>query len=496
MERSFQRRTTRLFAWMVSIPLFLGAISFWAGEQYRTSIDWVLHTETVAGAIQELLLTITDAESSKRGFLLTGDQAFRQRYAEAKERIPRRLENLRQLTMDNPSQQARVLQLTTLIYARIREMQRVLALRLEGRLPDQDAIAAMRQGGVMMAQIRQLCERMGQEERRLLTIRTQAERSTEMEVGSSFAIGILISMALLYWGHHLIQQYAAARDCAEAKVWELNAHLEARVHERTTELERANERLSRSNRDLTQFASVASHDLQEPLRTIGSYAGLLGRRYQGKLDEKADRYIEHLVNGAKRMQTLVQDLLAYSRVGTQPIRFESVDLERVLHDVLESMRVGVIERRARITHDPLPTLQGDVGKLGQVLQNLIGNALKFAKPEQSPSIHISAWRLGQDWIFSVRDDGIGFDTQYAERIFLVFQRLHQVGTYPGTGIGLAVCKRIVEAHGGRIWAESEIDVGSAFSFTLPAADGEVRDGAGAAPLKSNHEEHRSLQIKT
>ena len=496
MERSFERRTNRLFAWMVSIPLFLGAISFWAGGQYRTSIDWVSHTESVVAAIQDLLLTITDAESSKRGFLLTGDEAFRVRYAGAKARMPRRLAHLRELTRDNAKQQSRVDQLSSVVESRIREMERVLSLRLQGRLPDKDALAAMRQGGVMMARIRQLCERMEQEEWRLLTIRRQAERSTELEVGVSFAIGILISVALLYWGHHLIEQYAAARDRAEAEVWELNAHLEARVRERTAELERANERLSRSNRDLTQFASVASHDLQEPLRTIGSYAGLLGRRYQGKLDEKADRYIEHLVSGAKRMQTLVQDLLAYSRVGTQPIRFEAVNFEDVLRDVLESMRVSLVECRARITHDPLPTLQGDIGRLGQVLQNLIGNALKFAKPEHPPSIHISAWRLGQDWIFSVRDNGIGFDAQYAERIFLVFQRLHQVGTYAGTGIGLAVCKRIIEAHGGRIWAESEVGVGSVFSFTVPATQSNFGEEAGAASSKAKYDKHRSFQVKT
>ena len=168
------------------------------------------------------------------------------------------------------------------------------------------------------------------------------------------------------------------------------------------------------------------------------------------------------------MQTLVHDLLAYSRVGTQGMKMEPVELEGVLRQAKENLRASLLERRAIITQDPLPTVSGDAGRLGQVFQNLIGNALKFAKPEQVPAVHVGAIQADEDWIISVRDNGIGFEPEYAERIFVIFQRLHQIGTYPGTGIGLAICKRIIEAHGGRIWAESTLGEGSTFSFTLPA----------------------------
>lgn len=418
-------------------------------------------------AVQDILSNITYAESSERGLLLTGDESFRSKYRQARDQIPGKIANLRRLARDDRTQQVHLDELGALVESRFTGMQRVLAVTSQGHLPDTYAVDLMRRGGVTMDNIRQACKEMEQEERRLLGIRIRRERGTETDVLISFAVGILISVTLVYWSYRLSEQYSLGRDRAEAELRSLNTDLEARILERTSELRLTNEQLSRSNTDLIQFAFVASHDLQEPLRTIGSYAGLLARRYQGKLDEKADGYIRHLIDGAKRMQTLVQDLLSYSRVGTEQIRLETVNMEAVVGEVIESMRVGLIERRARITHDPLPVLCGDPGRLGQVLQNLIGNAAKFAKPDEDPLIHIGVRLVGREWVFSVRDNGIGFDPQYAERIFMVFQRLHQGGVYPGTGIGLAVCKRIIEAHNGRIWAESSIGEGSTFSFTLP-----------------------------
>lgn len=178
------------------------------------------------------------------------------------------------------------------------------------------------------------------------------------------------------------------------------------------------------------------------------------------------------------MQTLVHDLLAYSRVGTQDMKSEPVELEEVLQGAKQNLQASILERQAVIIQDPLPTVIGDAGRLGQVLQNLVGNALKFAKPQQSSIVHIGAVRTDEEWTVFVRDNGIGFEPEYAERIFVIFQRLHQVGAYPGTGIGLAICKRIVEAHGGRIWANSELGIGSTFSFTLPVSSERKSGQAG------------------
>jgi len=224
--------------------------------------------------------------------------------------------------------------------------------------------------------------------------------------------------------------------------------------------------LARSNADLQQFAYVASHDLKEPLRMVASYTQLLARRYKGKLDSDADEFIRYAVDGANRMQWLINDLLAYSRVTSQDQVLEEVDCHGVLEEVLSDLRVAIEESRAVVTHDPLPRVMADRGQLGQLFQNLIGNAIKFHGKEP-PQVHVTAGRKPDEWAFSVRDNGVGLDPQYAERIFVIFQRLHDREEYPGTGIGLAICKKVVERHGGRIWVVSQIGQGATFHFTLP-----------------------------
>jgi light-regulated signal transduction histidine kinase (bacteriophytochrome) len=238
--------------------------------------------------------------------------------------------------------------------------------------------------------------------------------------------------------------------------------------------ERARE-LARSNADLEQFAYVASHDLQEPLRAIVSYLQLLERRYGPQLDERAERYIGHAVDGGRRMQTLIGDLLTYSRVGRRDVVMVPVDLEAVLERVEASLHVAIEESGATISHDPLPTVIGDNTQLTQLFQNLLGNAIKF-RGEAPPEIEISAERgIDQQdnaWIFSVRDNGIGIAPEYRERVFVLFQRLHARDEYGGTGIGLAICKKIVERHGGTLWIDTAPGGGSTFRFTIPDAGGD------------------------
>jgi signal transduction histidine kinase len=225
--------------------------------------------------------------------------------------------------------------------------------------------------------------------------------------------------------------------------------------------------LARSNADLQQFAYVASHDLQEPLRAVSSFSQLLARRYQGKLDSDADDFITFMVDGATRMQTLINDLLAFSRIGTRGNPFAPVECENILQTARANLDVAIAESGAVITHDPLPALVADQTQLTQLFQNLFSNAIKFRRPEEAPRIHVSAKRQGGAWRLSVRDNGIGIDPQYFDRIFIIFQRLHGREKYAGTGIGLAICKKIVERHGGRIWVESEREKGSTFHFVIP-----------------------------
>jgi light-regulated signal transduction histidine kinase (bacteriophytochrome) len=232
------------------------------------------------------------------------------------------------------------------------------------------------------------------------------------------------------------------------------------------ELKKLSNDLARSNVDLKDFAYVASHDLKKPLQSIEGFAKLLARRYRGKLDAKADELIEYIGSGVKRMQEFIKDLLEYSQVGAKEKKFKSTDCSGVVEKAVGNLQATIEESNAFVTYDELPTVMGDTPQMISLFQNLIDNAIKF-RGEQAPGIHISAERKEDEWVFSIRDNGIGIDLKDSERIFGMFQRLHGSADYPGTGIGLAICKRIVERHGGRIWVESETGKGSTFYFTMP-----------------------------
>ena len=232
------------------------------------------------------------------------------------------------------------------------------------------------------------------------------------------------------------------------------------------ENKRGQDELARSNRDLEQFAYVASHDLQEPLRMVSTYTQLLAERYKGKLDADADKYIHYAVDGALRMQVLVRDLLAFSRVGRQGTELAAIDCNSVMQTVLQNLEAAIKDSGAQVLYQALPTVTADGSQLLQVLQNLIANAMKFHGKEP-PVIQISCEKKSREWIFSVADNGIGIAPEHAETIFVIFKRLHTRSEYPGSGIGLSICKKIVEHHGGRIWVESSPGHGCTFHFTLP-----------------------------
>lgn len=239
-------------------------------------------------------------------------------------------------------------------------------------------------------------------------------------------------------------------------------------------LKKTTDELMRSNKELEQFAYIASHDLQEPLRMVASYMQLIEKRYKDRLDQDAQEFIDYAVDGAVRMQRMVNDLLVYSRVGTTGKPFVPVDSGAVLDQVLDDLKLKIEENDAVVTRGPLPAVLADASQLGQVFQNLIANAIKF-RSSRPPQVHIHALQAGGEWVFSVKDNGIGFDPEYAEKIFVIFKRLYPMEKYPGSGIGLTICKKIVERHGGRIWAESQPGKGAVFLFTLPAT------GEGKAP---------------
>jgi signal transduction histidine kinase len=249
-------------------------------------------------------------------------------------------------------------------------------------------------------------------------------------------------------------------------------HLEELVNQRTAVLAKRSEELARSNAELEQMAYVASHDLNEPLRMVASYVQLLEQRYRDRLDADAHEFIGFAVDGAKRMQALIDDLLTYSRVGTKPVSPKPVDCAAVVATVLHSMRIAIEESGGRVNCGPLPVVMSDASQLTQLFQNLIANAIKFRR-DKAPEVHVNAKPENGFWHFSVQDNGIGIPPEYANRVFEMFQRLHGRRVYPGTGIGLAICKKIVERQGGRIWVEPDPAGGSIFQFTLPQEQGET-----------------------
>lgn len=272
----------------------------------------------------------------------------------------------------------------------------------------------------------------------------------------------------------LFSQKEMREICAKRAALEnVNQEIEHQIKLRTRELEfekSVTEKqavlLSRSNEELRQFAYVASHDLQEPLRMVTSYLQLISKRYKGKLDSDADEFIDFAVDGATRMKRLINDLLDYSRVSTHAKEKKQINAEDTFLKALSNLKIALEESDTVVTHDPLPQVWADDGQLERLFQNLVGNAVKYRKKDSKQAVHVRAQQTDTGWHFSIRDHGIGIAKEHQERVFVIFQRLHSAQEYSGTGIGLAVCQKIVQNHGGKIWIESEPDMGSVFHFTI------------------------------
>jgi len=448
--------------------IFIGALTFRTIARSREDIGWVTHTHLVLEALDAVSANMTDAETGQRGFLLTGQEAYLEPYNDALNHVQESIRVLRALTSDNPAQQRNLDRLEPVVALKLAELQFRLEIRKRDGL--NAAAEAVRDGSgrLHMNQIRAVIADMKHEERRLLVARTQEAIASSSRAGMVIVIGNLLALLFLSLAGMVIFQEMGQRRRAEEEVRSLNVDLEQRVADRTAELAERAKDLARSNGELQQFAYVASHDLQEPLRMVASFTQLLAKRYSDKLDDDAREFINYAVDGAKRMQTLISDLLSYSRVGTQGKAFELVHCDAVLDRVLKSLQLAIEDTGAVITREPLPAVAGDSIQLTQLFQNLLTNAIKF-HGKKPPLVQISTENNGSMWKIAVRDNGIGISPEHADRIFVIFQRLHTKTEYPGTGIGLAICKKIVERHGGRIWVEASPGGGSTFFFTIPVA---------------------------
>jgi signal transduction histidine kinase len=465
---TFKNKIIAGFGTALAILIFVGVLSFRSMVQNGEDRVWVTHTHLVMEKLDAVLIDLIDAETGQRGYIITGEESFLEPYDNALEHARQNVKELRELTADNQTQQLALDRLEPLIAVKLSEVQDRIEIRRRNGLAA--AVEGVRAGSgkLHMDQIRAQIAGMKLEEQRLLKLRTEEADASSRATRIVIVTGEVLAVAFLCLAGAVVGQEMSQRRRAEEEIRELNKDLERRVAERTAELSERARDLARSNAELQQFAYVASHDLQEPLRMVASFTQLLAKRYKDKLDDDARDFIRYAVDGATRMQTLISDLLTYARVGTQGKSLAPTDSEALFNRVLESLKFVIEESGIVISRDPLPVVMADPQQLGQLFQNLLTNAIKF-RGEEPPRVKISAERNGSDWKISVRDNGIGISQEHADRIFIIFQRLHTKTEYSGTGIGLAICKKIVERHGGRIWVEPSPGGGSTFCFTIPAA---------------------------
>ncbi len=454
--------------------------------------------------LDQIFSDLKDAEAGQRGYVITGKEEFLKPYQRSVGEIEQRLADMRELT-GNGSQRERINEISDLVADKLAQLKDTVEIRKTKGYDAAKQVVVSGIGEELMGRIRAAADAARIEETTFLNNKAEARRAAVRRLRGALIVGGIASFVLLLTAFIVLRNEIAARVLVEEELRKHQEGLEHLVAERTRDLAVTNSRLihenamreqaevqlkksleevAHSNRELDLFASIASHDLRAPLRTITGFLEMLAQKYRGKLDDKARGYIAFAVSGAERMNTLLHDLYVYSRIGTEAKQFAPVNLDAVLTAASNNLKRIIDENRAVIRSEALPRIEGDEMQLIQLFQNLVGNAIKFRKKEAAPTIRISV--SGQqgmrEWTVGIHDNGIGIDQAYYERIFRIFERLHRAEEYPGTGLGLALCKKIVDRHGGRMWVESKPGQGSSFYFTLPKS--EAAGGDCTSPYES------------
>jgi signal transduction histidine kinase len=434
---------------------------------------WVSHTQAVISSLRNLEARLTRAESAQRGFIISKNPIYRDSAREIIRSVPALEDELKSLIADNAVQRERFDALNVAIRERLVTLEQGVSILESGNEQAMVEFIALNKGGTQMRAINDKIAAMEATEQELLRQRAaESERSLNATLGL-LAVTTLLGLGLVGLAYILTVREVGTRLRAAEDLKRANEELEIRVEERTADLNEAAESLRRSNRELEQFASVASHDLQEPLRKIQAFGDRLQEKCAPQLGEQGQQYVERMQASAVRMRNLIDSLLNYSRVTTKAKPFAPVDLAEVAREVVSDLEGRIKQTGGRVDLGPLPTIDADAMQMRQLLQNLIANGLKFSRPGETPIVKVDSRILASDGDgagsceIAISDNGIGFEEIYLDRIFDVFQRLHGRQEYGGTGMGLAICRRIVERHGGTITAKSEPDKGATFLVTVP-----------------------------
>ncbi|MBZ5602328.1 MAG: CHASE3 domain-containing protein [Acidobacteriia bacterium] len=457
-----ERRGRGAFLVLGFVPVFLTAVLPWAVQQNHTDALWVDHTHDVLSALGDVDRATTRGESSARAYFATFDASRLDEFEQLRGESMDQVRHLRELVADSGPQQQKVDALTSAVQARLEYLAENIGLVQSGSTMTTLAATRGELGREKVAELNEQIISLRAEEQRLLSERVAARRLTNWILSLLCLSAMLVSLAIAFRGEHTIRRYRDLRDRAEGRLTMLNEELENRVRERTRDLERSNE-------DLRQFAFAASHDLNEPLRTVGIYTDMLRKRYLTKLDHDGDLVVGFILKGVERMDGLLSGLRTYMQVSSltrdsAPL----VDLNAGVDAAMLDLKAALDDSGASLERGDLPKVRMHPVHARQIFQNLIGNALKY-RSAKTPVIAISAEEAGSEWIIHVRDNGIGIDPKYQAHIFGLFKRLHPADEIPGSGLGLPICRSIVQQCGGKMWVESEVGEGATFSFTLPRA---------------------------
>ncbi|MGA9980117.1 MAG: CHASE3 domain-containing protein [Candidatus Sulfotelmatobacter sp.] len=449
----FSSKTIAACALMVLLAI--GVLSFRNTIRDEDDRGWVIHTHLVLERLRAVLGDITEAETGQRGYLLTGQERYLGPYSAGLNQSHQDLAELRRLTSDNPVEQDAIKRLEPLIAARIAGFaDRIEIRRRSGLMAGVDALTAT-DGEELMAQIRALIAEMRRTEEQLLARRVERAIASARRMKIVIVLGNALAIVFLLMAGLIIHRETSKRNLAEHELRHANADLERRTVE-----------LSDTNLELESFSYSVAHDLRAPLRQIAGYSRVLIQDHGSQLDAEAQRYLEKVEDGARKMGRLVDDLLSLSKIGRQELSMQVTPLDSVLRNVVEELAPECSGRDIEWQIGDLFSAECDPGLMKQVFVNLLSNAVKYTRRRDHTVIQVGQMNGSSPPVIFVRDNGVGFEMQYVGKLFGVFQRLHKARDFEGTGVGLAIAQRIIRKHGGRIWAEAELDKGATFFFTL------------------------------